>query len=1355
MIVPRTCTEISTRDADQHREQESQPLEAFLDAPAYVLLGDPGAGKTTAFEAECEALGDNACLITARDFLTFDPQSHPEWQDKILFIDGLDEIRVGADDTRTPFDQIRGRLDALGKPHFRLSCREADWLGANDRRHLESVSPDSKVTVLRLNPLTDSDIADILNARPDIGDAQEFIALAQERRVYELLKNPQTLEMLADVVAQGGGWPKSRKETFEMACGQIVREHNEEHQAAQESNSPPAPDQLLDAAGRLCAVQLISGAAGYTNTLRGQPSEGYPTLDQFGYDSSEMLRPALATKLFKGVSNNRFAPVHRHIAEFLGARYLAGIINSGLPARRVIALIEGKDGTVVTEMRGLSAWLAAHCEKARSDFIKRDPIGVGLYGDIREFSTHEKRALLKALYREGVRLRSVFLETAPFGALATPDMEPVLEEILADSNRIQDSQMFTEFVLDVLTKGEPLPSLSELLLKIVRYDTWWPHINTLALDAFIHNCPNSPDKTDKLKALLADIRTGIISDPDNELFGVLLIQLYPQEVPPSEMWNCLSEKGNSEFFGRYWRFWDTELLKKSSDEQVVELLDYLQQRLPDLQPVLDVRDLNFLPSTLLARGLKAYGDQIYLERLCAWLDMGFSGNQDELWLSDEEAVLREIRSWLEQRPEIQKAVFMEGLARCSEIDEFREHASNFRKRLYDASPPSDFGLWCLKQAVAGANTTKPRVAEYLLEWAVSAHKDQSNNEGLSLEVLHEHTQRNETLTAYLDRLLAPPSIPPQQQEWQERDRQYAEERRQQEEQWLEYIRSNEAALRENRAVPYLLYRIALRYFGDFINVRSPGGPRDIEEELRDPSLIDAALLGIRGVIDREDVPDIEEILALREKGHWHYLGYPFLAALAEIERTAPEEICRLTENQMRKALAFHYWLSSSKDPNWYQRLLNSRPSIVADVLIQSGKSQLRGGNEHISGLFALAHREDHSQVAKHASLPLLYAFPTRCKLKQIQSLDYLLWAALQYADRTSLQELIEKKLSRKSMNNAQRVHWLAAGIIVSPRAYNNLLRDFVEGHERRTRRVLGFFYSEHSMQFSIDELGIASSELLIRLVGSYVGSDQLKAEGWVTPEVQAALLVNDLIQRLAASPAKDASDALGRLLADPALSRWHDVLSQAQDAQQVTWRDASYRHPTIEKVCQTLNGGNPANAADLAALVMDRLDAIARKIRGGPTSDWRQYWNVDQYNRPTCEKPEDACRDNLLSDLQNRLEQLDIDAQPEGRYTNDKRSDIRVYFGGSNVPVEIKKNSHQKLWSALRDQLITKYTSTPGTDGYGIYLVFWFGKDRTPPPPSGTRPANAKELQERLEATLSPDEARKISICVIDVSRPD
>ena len=110
-------------------EGQSRPLKEFRGAPVYVLVGDPGAGKTTAFQDECAALGEQAFLVTARDFLTFDPQHHHEWRGKTLFIDGLDEIRAGASDVRTPFHEIRRKLDALGKPRFRLSCREADWLG--------------------------------------------------------------------------------------------------------------------------------------------------------------------------------------------------------------------------------------------------------------------------------------------------------------------------------------------------------------------------------------------------------------------------------------------------------------------------------------------------------------------------------------------------------------------------------------------------------------------------------------------------------------------------------------------------------------------------------------------------------------------------------------------------------------------------------------------------------------------------------------------------------------------------------------------------------------------------------------------------------------------------------------------------------------------------------------------------------------------------------------------------------------------------------------------------------------------------------------------------------------------------
>ena len=205
-------------------------------------------------------------------------------------------------------------------------------------------------------------------------------------------------------------------------------------------------------------------------------------------------------------------------------------------------------------------------------------------------------------------------------------------------------------------------------------------------------------------------------------------------------------------------------------------------------------------------------------------------------------------------------------------------------------------------------------------------------------------------------------------------------------------------------------------------------------------------------------------------------------------------------------------------------------------------------------------------------------------------------------------------------------------------------------------------------------------------------------------------------------------------------------------------REAEFRYCDIHQVLETLDRKKPANAADLAALTSEKLKEMMDDIRRGNSSGWRRFWNVDEHNRPQRPKPEDACRDSLVWDLRAKLESYDIDVQPEPHYANDKRADIRVAYRNSNVPVEIKRSCHRDLWSAIRTQLISKYAIDPGTGGYGIYLVFWFGNTEhcnPTPPPSGTIPTGPAELEERLKLSLSSREKNKIQVCVIDVAKPN
>ena len=82
----------------------------------------------------------------------------------------------------------------------------------------------------------------------------------EKRGVDGLLSNPLTLDLLVRAVGADGAWPQSKLETFKTACLQMAAEENEEHI---HGDRPPPPDQLLDPAGRLCAHQLISDAAGF------------------------------------------------------------------------------------------------------------------------------------------------------------------------------------------------------------------------------------------------------------------------------------------------------------------------------------------------------------------------------------------------------------------------------------------------------------------------------------------------------------------------------------------------------------------------------------------------------------------------------------------------------------------------------------------------------------------------------------------------------------------------------------------------------------------------------------------------------------------------------------------------------------------------------------------------------------------------------------------------------------------------------------------------------------------------------------------------------------------------------------
>ena len=330
MLVERTVS----RWQDDRWVSEGEKLSDFRSARAYVLLGEAGTGKSTAFEEEKKHDG-NAVDVTARRFIRSSLEGHPEWRDATLLIDGFDEVRAGRGDLREPLDSLVYRLENLGNPRFRLSCREDSWLGRNDLRELSSITG-GELHLLRLDPLSEQDAHQIL-AAAGVPDPESFCWNAEDRGLEAFLQNPLLLDILVRA-NDSGSWPEGRLATFERACETLASETNREHLDGWDGH-PFAVEEVVLAAGRLCSILLLSGNSGWSR--RGPGDDESPALSEAG-EGQPLLKFALDTKLFEGDAETGRRPRHRQIAEFLAARFLGHTIRDrGLPATRVLAWMRG------------------------------------------------------------------------------------------------------------------------------------------------------------------------------------------------------------------------------------------------------------------------------------------------------------------------------------------------------------------------------------------------------------------------------------------------------------------------------------------------------------------------------------------------------------------------------------------------------------------------------------------------------------------------------------------------------------------------------------------------------------------------------------------------------------------------------------------------------------------------------------------------------------------------------------------------------------------------------------------------------------------------------------------------------
>ena len=430
-----------------------------------VILGDPGQGKSVLAQTLGDELGMKYCRAGK-----FERAARPETliaESERIIVDGLDEIASSSPGGAV--DSVLRQLSKMGSPPFTLTCREADWRGAADRVRIEDDYGATPV-LLHLQPFSYDDACTFLsNEFPAVDDAVILDHL-QDRRLDAFYQNPLTLRLFGEVAQQTGALPERRVELLDRACSVMLREENPRHQ--DNSHVHRSLEDLLLASGALCATQVLCArSAIYTGAYPDTPDDCVHVDEISRLPFGEPAADALRTRLFQAEDERRFTHIHRIIAEYLGAKWLAACFDAGCSEQRIFSLFRSGDG-VPTSLRGLHAWMAHFNAGLASRCIATDPYAIMRYGDAETIDLDQARTLLTAL--TNLSETDPHFATEDWGRHLAPGLmrpelsDPVLSLIAAPDRNLQLSILLLRTMVGTALAEELGETLSEIMLDTTR-----------------------------------------------------------------------------------------------------------------------------------------------------------------------------------------------------------------------------------------------------------------------------------------------------------------------------------------------------------------------------------------------------------------------------------------------------------------------------------------------------------------------------------------------------------------------------------------------------------------------------------------------------------------------------------------------------------------------------------------------------------------------------------------------------------------------------------------------------------------------------------------------------------------------
>lgn len=554
--------------------------EDLVEVSCWILLGEPGSGKSCVFEEHEAWLRAQPQIREGGEIWRFDLKPYAAEQRLLrdlfnsprfltwlngtgalhLLLDSFDEGQFRIDGLagllKTELQQLP--TEARSRLKLRIACRSGVWLPTYTQA-IEAIWSGEQTKTYQLAPLRRIDVEQEVLA---MGlDTASFISPLVERRMVPIAIRPISLQLLLKLFKRGelflqGDTPVTRVEIYRQGCLYLCQEPDAERNTAARRATGLSPQKRLQIAEWIAAVMVFgnraaiwtgSGAADSTDELSVMElCTDQPLPGQENPITETDLRAVLeGSALFALRGAGHTVWIHQSYAEFLAAQWL---VKQQLSDDAILEYIRHPDSPddLLPALQETASWLAELHPELTEVFLHEQPF-ILLQNEEGTRSAEQRSQLVESvlqLYRQERRI-IVGWAFGQYRRLRHPELAQQLAPIVRDGTMAPSVRcMAIQIAFDAECK-----ELASLLVDVALNPTDAREVREQAARALV----SIGDEQEKSRLVpLALGQCGM--DPDDELRGYALFAVWPSHLSAPLLFSALIPPKRPNFHGVYQNF---------------------------------------------------------------------------------------------------------------------------------------------------------------------------------------------------------------------------------------------------------------------------------------------------------------------------------------------------------------------------------------------------------------------------------------------------------------------------------------------------------------------------------------------------------------------------------------------------------------------------------------------------------------------------------------------------------------------------------------------------------------------------------------------------------------------------------